>query len=522
MGALVDVLWAGRRWVFEDVEIDVRGALSLEDNGFRGRRVTLAVQLGDAALLVSRGHHPRTATVRIEVDGELVLAGPVRSMVPGRVGELTEIVIEELVNPQASKIPGQLDVTSRVVDVDATRADREEWAAQVKWQRDVDNNFALGQGPPLLEQFRIDEDRVPTIWSETVTGRLYPIVIGKPGRNGKPAGPAFPVSVSDSILMVAGHRTTTGTVTIWGPKAGSSSKVVSESFTTSISTDSRGQEITIVDVSAAVTLASDWVIADLDAPDRPWYVAWDGTAEGLSGNPVDVIALLLAHVQGVTVDWASFESLRAELAPYLLDTVIASEASAWDLLTQQVLPLLPVGLVVNANGLGLVPMRLEATAADARMNIVEGPDFAALGRPKYVSETGTLTNQWSVSYGPSRLSNGFGRSVSAAQELPAVARSMSIHGVVSGSLQTAWVYDLATADRVAVDLVLRHGVDRRTIDFAADTEQYGIAGRTPLRLGMVVTLTHADEYVDEVPALVWEIRYQGTRTDMVTLLLLED
>lgn len=524
MGARVDVTWAGKRWSFDEVEIDVRGALSLDDNGFRGRRVSVDVDLGNAALLVSRGHHARTARVRIEVDGVLVLAAPVRAMTPGRAGELSTITCEEVIDPRASTIPSTIDVLTRMVDVDATRAERDRWYEDITAQREADLYSSIGQGPKVLDQFRISEDYWPTVWSETVTGRLYPIVVGRPGKNGVFGAPALPFDVAGNKLMVAGHRTKVGTVTIRGPKNESIQQFVTEVLTTSIEVDERGQEVTVVDVSSASDLASDWtgLTDNLGAEAVQWMCAWDGTAEGISGHPIDVIAMLLAHVQNVTMDWGSCEALRSTLAPYRLDTVIASEASAWDLLTQQVLPLLPVGLAVGPAGLGLVARRLEATAGDARLHLTEGPTFAAVERPRWRSEGETITNAWSVSYGPSRVSAGFGRSISVEPNaVPELARSASIHGLVTGTRQTPWIYDREVAGLVAMDLAIRFGIDRRTCRYEADTIQYGIAGTTPLRLGMVVTITHADEYLTDQLAIVWEIQYRGTRTDLVTLLMLE-
>jgi hypothetical protein len=355
---------------------------------------------------------------------------------------------------------------------------------------------------------------------------VYPIVIGRPGRNGRAAAPALPIEISTTgKLLVAGHATTVGTVTVWGPKDGDVDVRKSEVLTTSIEHDDRGQPITVVDLSTASILAVDWVTvtANLGAPEQDWFVSWDGTASGLSGHPIDVIALLLAHVtSGISVDWASFEALRQWLAPYTLDTVIASEVQAWDVLTRQVLPLLPVSLAVGGDGVQLVPIRLDATRADARMHVTAGPWFSAISRPRFTSDGGEIVNRWAVSYGPSRISNGFSRTVSAAQELPALTRSIAVHGLTAGSLQTAWVYDATTADRIAVDLAVRRGIDRRTVQYAVDVERYGVGGRTPLELGMVLRITHAEEHIDDVVALVWEIQYQGTRTDLITLMLLED
>lgn len=533
-----DVQFAGHLWSVPGIALDWRERLGLFDRGLAPRRITLALPLGDVATLVSRGHHPKTATCRIYIGDRLVSVAPVLEMVPGRhVGEATEITVGDRPLVDRAVIPSSGMFSSRYVRRRATeiarQAQEDLWESQIK-RYDLNGNQVT---------FRptISPESIATVYGERSEGRLFPLIFNKPGRNGVFGAPAIPISKADALLMVAGHHTTLGTVTVRGPATATNtyqyvtiggtdyplvgaqpSETVEEVLTTSHSTDALGNPITIVDVSGATTLSSDWV-AEPGSANADWYVAWDGTASGLDMEAADIIGFLLGASDGIPVDAGAIEAIRGYVSGYLLDCAIDAEGSPFTaFLLGQILPLLPLSLVWTLEGVGLAPIKLDYPRDQARVHLRVGDGIGSGSRPRFASSDGDIINRWTLAYSASRISRSFRDSyIGGPNRYDFAARSASIHGIVESRLETAWIYDDATAERSAAGILLRSAVDRRTIDYPADGRRWGIGGRTELTLGMPVRLTDSDERISDEVAVVTGIRRDGTQTDVISLTLQE-
>jgi hypothetical protein len=464
----------------------------------------------------ARIHHPRTAYAQVYHGSRLVASELVESITPGRQGELSRVVVGQRTDPLASTIPATYDVAVRSVNQAATA--RQNLREDERIRQHIDWLYATNPLTPIYADITADYQ---TIFAVTVAGKAYPRVYGKPGRDGTPGTKALPVDSANNILMVAGHLCTPGTVTLYGPKNGHLEKIVTETATVYNGTDGAGRAVAFIDCTGLSTVAHNWSSA-LGADQKDWYVQWDGTAAGLSSDPVDVISDLLRHMVGAPIDWESVESVRGPLTGYTIDGTIDTETSAEAVLMQQILPLLPVRMVRTVSGVGLVLIRWEAVAADARCALVAGDQCWPTSRVRYASEEGgRVVNQWVVRWAMSRLSDGPARQTTVNGGRHALAAaSVSIHGPRAETLETAWVYTASTAGRVAIDRINETAKDRQVVDLAVSAATYGAGGVRELRLGDVVTYTDPAESLSAAVALVSSVSRSGSEVDGVGLVLL--
>jgi hypothetical protein len=517
MSCRVVLDWGGRRWDItgEMVEIVDEMSIASDATTIPERSVTVDLPLGDV-VTHARTHHPRTAYAQVYHGSRLVASELVESITPGRQGELSRVVVGQRTDPLASTIPATYDVAVRSVNQAATA--RQNLREDQRIRDRIDWLYYANPLSAINETITTDYQ---TIYAVNVAGQAYPRVYGKPGRDGTPGSKALPVDSANNILMVAGHLCTPGTVTLHGPKAGSLDKTVTETATVYNGTDGAGRAVAFIDVSSLSTVADNWSTA-LGADQKDWYVQWDGTAAGLSSDPVDVVSDLLRHMVGAPIDWESVESVRGPLTGYTIDGTIDTETSAEAVLMQQILPLLPVRMVRTVSGVGLVLVRWEATARDARCALVAGDQCWPTSRVRYASEEGgRVVNQWVVRWAMSRLSDGPARQTTVNGGRHALAAaSVSIHGPRAETLETAWVYTASTAGRVAIDRINETAKDRQVVDLAVSAATYGAGGVRELRLGDVVTYTDPAESLSSAVALVSSVSRSGSEVDGVGLVLL--
>ena len=548
----VVVAWDGHVWqdVAAVVQIEDRAELLADAGGYRPRRLSIEMDLGAAVDLVAAGAHHSTAKVSVWVGPTIVFAGAVADMLPGRAGELTQI---ECVGAQfgSAMVPSGAEVQIRKIDVEATNAKREAWRERVKteaqdtvwgWQEPptivfvndytseerwarVEQRFVDGQQPPK-SPFAPTYPRFDYIYegsfvqlAEKSEGLVYPWVFGQPGcETGKPSTRAYVVDVNAQLLLVAGHHGVEGTATVYGPKKNKVEDWAFEAVNVYNDFDANGRPVMMIDVTSLTMVQNNWTTHP-EAAEMDWYLVWDGTASGLSGDAVDMLQLLLGKAAGA-VDYASIEALRGHLRGYQFDGVLEARVEVASFLDQSILPLLPVALVPSLYGLALAPVRLDATAADARLHLVEGRDFDAISRPAWTSG-GEVVNAITLRYAPNRKSGRSPRFVEATPETHGeAARSVQLHGPAPLEVETAWVHRRAVADRVARNLLLKSAVDRREIACAFRSDRFGAGGLDELVVGDVVVVTISDEAIAEKVALVSAITRDGGPVDVVRLLIL--
>ena len=527
--------WEGRRWDIDGVLADVRERASIWDREYVPRVLSMSLDLGDTAAMIAAGAHYSTARAIVYAGERVVSAQPVISMVGARAGELTPIEIGARVRSrrggqQSNPIPTSRTLNVRFLDVAATQEKRASDRAAAEAEAMADRGWKYGLS--TLEELeyvdpRLRDDYFPTVTGRRSEGRVYPVVIGRPGEDGGNPGSAaeaIPVDYTTPRLMIAGHPMT-GSVTVRGPRYGSPQDMASESLPISVITDGTGRQVSVVSLASSTTLEGRWTTSFPEASERPWYWWVDDTdtASGLSGSPVDVVALLLAHVDGIVVDRADLESAREWLAPYTLSTVIDVVADAWDLLTGQVLPLLPAALTSTPAGVGLRPIRVDWTLADCRTALVEGEGVSVADRPRHVSieRDDAIANRVVVQFDPNKETGQLRRRAYAtAARYADAARSVSQIGERERVVETRWVYRRSVAQLIARDLIQRSARDRLLVDLDVDAARYGLGADGELRAGDPVRLDLPSYSLSGRVAIVTEILRRGTRVDRVGLLLL--
>jgi hypothetical protein len=515
----VNVRWDGREWSVDGELVSLDERWSLWETSYRPREVVVRAPLGDLRDWIKAGHHHHTMTVEVYLGTRLVAVSGVSRLVHGRsAGEWSEIEAAERPAIDQSQIPSRTNVRMRYVDIAAT-----ERVAGRAYAKNVQGMYENLYGTNAVRPINyVGSATWETQYATRTEGRVYPIVFGSPGVDGTQATQAIPIDLDNGILMVAGHECRAGAVVVYGPSGlpGELENTASDTLTISHTEDQNGQRVAVVDVSASTALQGNWPTVP-EAAEREWYVSWSSTASGVSGAAADVVALLLSHVRGITVDFASIEGARDHLRGYELDGVIDEQVRAWDVLVDQVIPLLPVRLVPTLGGVGLAVVRLDFTATEARRHLREGCGVIGSSRPARRSDDDGVFNDWTVEYSASRRTQRLRKRARRSGGNSAVARrSADVHGVRASAVQTRWVYRTSVAERIASDMVELYAPDRQTIAYEVDAEVYGRGAPEELSSGMPVLITDEQEGYSEALAVVAGIVRDGSRVDRVLLLLL--
>lgn len=513
MIARVDIEWDGRRWRFDDVpvQVDQASASLLDGASYQPRRFRLALPMGDTYALRVAGHHPDSMRVLVTAGGRPVSTAPVVSMEPAIGTAATLLQCAEVPEPEASTMPPSVDMTLRPVN----RRRTERANAQIDEANAMALDFyygAPGGGLDDVEAWRrfheyggwvdrkagtFDAADYTTVYGKRVEGRLLPLVFGRPGSNGTPATEAIPYDSVNKRMLVAGHAGTPGSVRLYdaddveNPDTG---------WTATHQTLDDGRVVLAITEPGVPTKAYD--------EDKTWFIAWNGTAEGLPGDAFSVLEYLTGHSRGIRLDVASLEAVRHLLRGYELARVVDAETDAWSLLSSEVLPLLPVAMVSTPDGVGFVDARPYPADREPRCHITAGADFAPL--PPDHRGGGDVVNSWTLQYGPHKQNRTYDAEYTADWRTFHAARvSLSRHGARERVLKTGWVYDPSVAHRIGGDLVERHARDWLPITYQARPALYGVEGRTPLERGTVIRLTDTSRSISARDVVIVDTARSG-------------
>ena len=515
--AQVRIEWDGRRQVWDGIDVELTESIDIASvrPGYRTQtlRLSLPFSWDVSAWMVNEGHSPSTARAIIVDGDELLSTMPVSAVVPGRLGEATRLTLGHQPAEDLSTIPPREDITTTQIDWTATNAMREqaraEYQAQLdRWESSLSVNdtsrwgsgasiYAYGPLQPIeitWEPPRVDPDTLLAFDTKTL-GRTYPACFGPAGADGTRAVRCIYIDTTNYYVMVAGHTTTIGTGTLSGPKHGDPDTIVDVAVTTSHIRDESGRRITIVDVSSYV--GSGQFATASDAVGKEFFFAWTGTARPLPGNAAAVIERLLVLTQGIRPDLTSLSNISHHLTGWTLGGVVHAETSAWSLLREVILPIVPVQLVPTVDGIGAVYTSVLRERSEAVRHLVEGSTLASIGRPSWSAERGVsaIRNTMTLEYAASAETRKFTRTVSVdGRHHAELARSVSRHGQRNASaFRSHWLYDSSTAHRAALEMVMRTAVNRPTYVYDASPELYGTGRPCETRIGDVVLLTHASE-----------------------------
>ena len=522
----VDIVWDGKRWQFPNHPVEIIESVDVlaSPPRYSPRRFRAQVDMGDVAAYLADGHAVSSIQCMISRDGVVVSSSPVKTITAARDGELATLSIAEEPDADRSMIPSRHNMRMRFVaqaatdranaKIDARNAAKLEGMYGepfefdgIGWSREGGGNF---------EPVEVNLETHTAIFDDRIQGRVYPLVIGNPGRGavlnskGVRAARAYPIDSTGAAekILVAGHTVTGGNVIIYQDGTGQ------EVFATETTTNLKGRSITQVDVSAAAVITY--------SEGDTYYAAWNSTAEGLPGNGADVLLYLVSQTRGVRLDLSRLETVSERLAGYVLDRFMDEQVSAWRVLLDEVLRLMPVALIPTPEGVGPVWLNFAPVAADVRMTVAEGADFSALTQDAEYGDTRSVVNAWSLKYAFT-VNKGAYREVASADgtNYGAAAQSENTHGLRQGERQTAWVYDDATAQRIVGDWLQRTAFVRPSFEYLANPAVYGVEGTSPLEGGMIVEVTDASHSLTAAKAMVSKTRRFGDDL-RITLTILDE
>ena len=417
--------------------------------------------------------------------------------------------------------------------------------------------------------------------SDAWIGTTYPIIIGRPGtvdtdigpQGWVPGAPALwvdhradfhtarmgyhPAISSGLILVVAGHHVGATRVNLNTDQDTTGIRApVYNGF------DAFGQPIAFVAWYAEITstgtdpyeydlagvytdenVDSDGITAyglgsvDIDdsyqaAEQLPIYVGWydpisSGGGVEAGGRLVreagDVLEYLLG-LSSLAVDRGRLAAAKPALSRYLLDGCISARVSPWDVLRDEILPLLPVSLVSGPSGLYPVVWRYDARPEDADhvLDADADPAIERDGRVRY--DSSDRANRLTLSYAYSYRRRVYAASVTygADGDADAVVNPLCTWArarsgrELDQTTETAWVYDTSTAYAILAWRSYAYCLPSRTVDYRVPESDYVHVER-----GDVVRLTDSTVYLEGVTALVLEVRTDGGGYLMLTLRLLD-
>lgn len=503
----VEVQWHGRRWTAEDAPVEVVESVDLLSTTYtyRPRRLRVVMDLGHVQDLVARGVAAVDSWVRFTYQGRLVGEGPA-AFDAGRGGELTTVYLGE-VEPviTSGEVPPTYDMTIRRLDRARTNRRRQRWR---EWEAEKARIWRNPLTPNHIADLPFTSVQV---YDEVVEGKIYMAVFGRPGATGAggaiPAVPAYLIDQGDvptsrpAVLMVAGHATKLGTVRVYQdfPEGGGRF----ESLQTYLTTDDRGRQITAVELPLFDPGGGGvWA-----REDHTYWTSWVGTAEGMDASIGELLTWHLDKVQGVRID-AEHVALASRRAPAIsLSGALTERARAWDVVTRGILPALPrVRLVPTAHGVGVVVVDPAAARSDQRVRLAAGAGEGLVPITAHVGwgKAPDIANRVQVAFGWNARTRGYGRTA-AADDLD----SQAMYGVRDAQVDSAWVYDLTTADILARDIVAMRGREWPAYTYQANPALYGVEGVAYLQPGTVVGLTDTERGIDGATAIVTGTRRYG-------------
>jgi len=400
-------------------------------------------------------------------------------------------------------------------------------------------------------------------WPDTITylatadlGIAYPRVYGNPGAmqtsmaifvaGSQVAHAAYTSTPGGAWMVLAGHAVDTPYIYLTTEQ-----QLTAALFVVARITDNRGQVLSVVPYYAdyPTDTLSDYVDADgqhvygLRTPtypginsstqDAPYsvYATWhdpvDSSRGGLSPKAGDVILDML-QLAGMEVDYGRIKAAAGLLAQFRFDCVVSARVKPLDWLQAQILPLLPVSVDRSGDGASLIVWRYDATPEDATA-VLDAEADALIERATPISvDSGGIVNRWTMNYAYSVRTGQYcevatrgndtvtadGVTTLGDQDAYCIA-SQARYGVVEKTIESVCVYDDATAGAILAWMARAYAFPRRTVG-------YVVPSSYQLHKGQIIRLTDSLVHIADQLAIVAELQIDGTGTDAVSLLIIED
>lgn len=395
------------------------------------------------------------------------------------------------------------------------------------------------QVPP--EAARINDGKFPNC-AEGVRGRYYPIVFGRPGVYIDTDGttkyiagsPALPINYAAGVaaeLLIAGHRCEATQVRIWYAIDGTVDGGTTSAINIQYADDSEGQVYAYVDISgeaAEVRAAGAWAVVWSEGPAMisPFIAAGIRT--------VGELLAWCAVTSSIPCHSAAFVAIGDELT-WPIGGYIDEPVSPWEWAQDNILPIVPISLAADAEGLYPLLWRHDARRDAAIRTIRAGEGYERVGRVRYTRAPRETQNQIRVAWAYDSEADEHrcesmltpevrtGTATSGAEVLSTVRqgatfdarRSLAMYGETRATrIETDIVYDALTAWRIAAWKARAAATSAREVDYDCGIEVL------ELDVGDVVILVDAELSLD-VLAQVAAIRVADRSTQTVTLQILD-
>jgi len=394
------------------------------------------------------------------------------------------------------------------------------------------------------------------------------------------AGPSLAAGWTGPYIVIAGHRVLSDTVYLYTesisndtwdyhkPFAGLDPQ--DNGFVVYHKLDALGREVAVVPGVFASGASTDLVngvevsslganFLNIDLADQsyrsssdgnggtiyvPLYVGWyDRTRSDLGGGMVgedgqlvrgagDVLSYMLNQTT-MKVDRGRTAAAAAALNHLKIDCAIDTRVKVWEWLQSELLPILPVSLANGPDGIYPVVWRYDATAAEAvaDLDVDADPTIQRASRVRVDSSkiknrlrlnfcmnrrTGTAM-QYRILDGDYNADDPSTRGSYICAVSQARYRTSRDTGVREDELDTAIVWDVATADAILAIRARAYALAHRTVDYIISANDY-----ETLERGDIVMLTDSEIGVSGLVCLVREIQYDTSDTIAVSLLIIED
>jgi hypothetical protein len=431
------------------------------------------------------------------------------------VGRLDELAVDGAV-VRFSLVEDPLDDRGLILDDAAT-------VSALTWPR-TDTERAA-EDPPVAAYVGTDPATSPT-----VEGAHYPVIIGSPGQGASlraigmliavayPAAPALLVETSDSVTSATDHAfvVSAGRIdatTVRRISTDRTGEPMSETASVVIGHDLQGRIVSMISAGTALTSPSEesesWVCLD----------SGYGIADPYGSGPLrraDRVIRYALDRSTLRVDRRCLGRLEA-LRGHVVDVGIFSQVGAWEWLSGQVLPSLPVAVTSGPLGLSIWPVILSADPSMVEGVLEVGRNAKVLRDP--VADPWAPVTRCTVRYRLDARAGSPRSSVTIAgrrrptdpSTLPIslwAARAWAAVGERSETIDAPWTANDATAM-----LLAHHRIDATCRP--SWTVVVAVPERDAPEVGALVRLIHRDLAIDAV-AQVAALSYSGG-TAQITL-----
>jgi hypothetical protein len=356
-------------------------------------------------------------------------------------------------------------------------------------------------------------------------GEMYPMVIGSPGdsagfRMGSPALEVErygAINAAGNLILIAGHHVSAATVTLVVPQ---SPPTVTAAVVNGV--DSKGQPVAWIDTDFGTT---GWTSPPWDRG-KPVFVRWEGLPAIADNGAGDIIERLLRS-STLRVDWGRMRAALNKLNVFRLDTYIQAEKGKvvrpWDWISDELLPILPVGVRRSPRGIYLAVFDVAAAPGDTLAHLSAGRNCERISpvssiadgvandflvRYSYDAQTGDPTNTARVT-GDAAVLDAY----SGAIRAPGCEESIRRFGVIRATLNASAVWDSPTAVAIATHHALRRALPVLEIAYTLDDTAHLRA----LEPGDAVRLSDSEIGIAGRVAHVWSVRVAPVREVVLRL-----